>query len=700
MKMISIIRRDVAVNTHSRIKRLSLVVAVLLPLAYGFLYLWAFWDPYENMEDVPVAVVNADIGSEYDGKQQNIGQRITDELEDNKVLDWEFTSQEEAEEGLDSQRYYAIIFIPQSFSSDLTSAGSDSPRQAVISWKTRDSTNFLFTTYFKNVIAALGKKINQGILPEFSQAAEVRIREATGRLDEAADGAQRLSKGIGNAENGSKTLEENIKKAGMGSDEITDGLSKLDSSSYALNDGMRRAEAGSASLSAGLASADSGAKSLGNGLTDLSDGADRLKDGSEQLEDGTRELASGAGNLDSKVKSADEALSPWYPLFGEISKMISTVNSIYPVPVPDYIAAASKQKDALLDGTQKISDGSEKIAEGMSGLDEGIGALDTGIKTAESGADSLSDGIAGLNEGSKELNRGIIDIADGTERYTGGVGSAYAGSKELSSGLSQLADGSSQLTSGLGDTKSGAETLSSGINSGKEEIKQELSDSKIETLMSVINEPIIFKDTSTAKNSTYGAGFAPYFIPLSLWMGALILTLLIPTRDPKLSIAGISRFTATSGKFFLLAIIGMAQALTLSLAILYGLGLEASNPAGFILFCILISLTFISIMQLLSFCFGKIGELIGIILLMIQLTSASGTFPVESAPRFFQVMNPLVPMTYAIRGLRLLILGGDMAIVMKQATILGAFAITFLSAKALATRKTVKTTDIYPLIEL
>ncbi|MFA7171255.1 MAG: YhgE/Pip domain-containing protein, partial [Candidatus Paceibacterota bacterium] len=115
---------------------------------------------------------------------------------------------------------------------------------------------------------------------------------------------------------------------------------------------------------------------------------------------------------------------------------------------------------------------------------------------------------------------------------------------------------------------------------------------------------------------------------------------------------------------------------------------------------ILISLASIAIMQFLSFSLGKVGELIGIIVLMIQLTSASGTFPVQSAPRFFQLCSPFVPMSYAIRGLRIFILGGNMQIARNQVLALSTFVFIFLALKTLSTKRTAKATDIYPLIEL
>jgi|GEM_PF-969561 putative membrane protein len=700
MKITAIIKRDIKTNTRSKIKLLSLIVAMLIPLAYGFLYLWAFWNPYDNMKNVPVAVVNEDKGALYEGEMQNIGEKITDELEKNKVLNWTFTDRQEAENGLDRQKYYAVILIPENFSSNLVSAGSDAPQRAVISWETRDSTNFLFTAYFKNVIAALGKTINVSILPKFSIAAEAKIEEATGKLTQASEGAAALGEGIAALHEGSATMEENLKKAETGSGKLADGLGTLDSKSEELTSGVTEIANGASSLSAGLTSANEGAASLNDGMQKLSEGAGTLKEGSEKMKDGTTALAEGMKELDSKLDAADEKISPFYPILERISDIIVKINDKTPLTLPDYISEAAEQKNALFSGVDQLSEGSDTVAEKMSDLDKGIGTLQSGIDTASSGADSLSDGLATLDEGGKKLSEGTKQAAEGVSQYTAGVNSAYTASQTLNAGIGQLADGSGKLTKGLASAEQGANLLSSSLEAGEKEIKNKLSPDKINTLLSVINEPIGFENISQDTNETYGSGFAPYFIPLSLWMGALILSLLVPARDPKLIISGVSRPAATLGKFFLPAAVGVVQAILLSLAIICGLGLNPRYPLLFILFCIFISLVFNAIMQLLSFAFGKIGELFGILLLMIQLTSASGTFPVESAPRFFQAANPLIPMTYAIRGLRLLILGGNMTIAKEQAGILAIFLFSALALKALASKKTIRATDIYPLIEL
>ncbi|MDD3006670.1 MAG: YhgE/Pip domain-containing protein [Candidatus Pacebacteria bacterium] len=700
MKISAIIKKDLHTDFRDKIKLLTLVVAIFLPLAYGFLYLWAFWNPYENMTDVPVAVVNEDAGAFYEGKQEYYGERIVKNLEDNDVLGWDFVDYDEAQDGLDNQKYYAIVRIPEDFSTALVSGESDTPRQASITWQTHDSTSFLFTTYFKNVIAVLGKNINEEILPEFSQVAQVKLKETNVKLEEASAGASQLAQGLSTLESGSNTIGTNLQKAADGSQNLTTGLKTLDTKSSNLNNGIAQAKEGSTVLETGLKSADVGTKTLTDGLKQLSDGSTELKNGSAQLSDGTTQLAQGADEMSTKVSSVDEMLNPFYPFLNGFSQIIDSNNQKYSLEVPNYIAPAKEQKDQLVSGSRQIATGADTISENMSKLDTGIGSLQQGAQSASDGAATLSDGITQLSSGSSDLSKGLADIQSGSIQYTAGVNSAYNGSKDLTSGLQQLTDGNRQLTDGLASAQEGATTLSLGLDDGVKQMEEDLTPEKIDTLLDIINEPIKVENYSEDANETYGSGFAPYFIPLALWMGALILTLVKPTRDTKLNLSGVSKAEITIAKFIPLALVGVSQAVLLALSIIYGLGLKTKFTIYFILFCILISLASIAIMQFLSFSLGKVGELIGIIVLMIQLTSASGTFPVQSAPRFFQLCSPFVPMSYAIRGLRIFILGGNMQIARNQVLALSTFVFIFLALKTLSTKRTAKATDIYPLIEL
>ena len=59
-----------------------------------------------------------------------------------------------------------------------------------------------------------------------------------------------------------------------------------------------------------------------------------------------------------------------------------------------------------------------------------------------------------------------------------------------------------------------------------------------------------------------------------------------------------------------------------------------------------------SIIQFLIRNFGDIGKFLALIVLVLQLAAAGGTFPIETIDKGFQAISPYLPMTYSIKLLR------------------------------------------------
>lgn len=700
MRILSIIKKDLKATLRNRIKVLCVIVAICMPLIYGFLYLWTSWDPYNSMDKIQVAIVNEDFGAAYKDKQINFGEDIIEVLKSFKVLDWDFVDYHTARKGLDDQKYYAIIRIPEDFSANLTSTSGDNPMQASIEWQTKDSTNYLFTTYFKAAIREMGIRLNTMIVSKFEEEVDEKAGNLLSSLDAASDGAATLANGINTLKDGSATLNENLDKAVSGSDVIKNGLSELDAKYGELHDGIIKTKEGSAVLNTGIGTATSGAQSLDEGLGKLESGANQLKDGTHEADLGSNKLATGTNQMYSELKAADDALSPIYPTISQTGDLIDEVNAHTPIDIPNYATAVIDTKNELMSGQKQINDGAQTLATGMITLDNGANTLATGVSSAKSGSSSLSSGLNQLNDGSKALNDGLSQLYNGSRKVSRGINQAYVGTALLNNGLTQLSSGNKQLTSGLTTAAEGADQLSTKLKDGYTNAQNTLTNEKIEKLLRIINEPVVFKDFSTDAVENYGTGLAPYFIPLALWMGALIGSLLVPIKETRLTLNNVPAWQIGIAKSVMPAIVSIMQVGALLFALLIGLNMKAYSLVPFILFCILIALCFGTIMQFLAFAFGKIGELMGIIVMMLQLTSSSGTFPVEASPRFFQIVYPLSPMTYAIKGLRILILGGSGEIVIIQTLVLLFITVLFLGLRILFTKPTLTGTDLYPLIEL
>jgi putative membrane protein len=196
-----------------------------------------------------------------------------------------------------------------------------------------------------------------------------------------------------------------------------------------------------------------------------------------------------------------------------------------------------------------------------------------------------------------------------------------------------------------------------------------------EAIKKFVSEPLVLSEKKNFPVDNYGTGFAPYFIPLSLWVGALMMFFVVSDKTDSKIKANPAQLVI--GKFLSNCYIGIAQAVIVSIAVL-GLGLRPDSILLYFAFNIFMSITFISIIQCLVFLFGLVGKMVSLILLILQLTSCAGTFPLELVPKFFRVINPCLPFTYCVSALREIIGGIDYSVLSKDFAVLFGFGFAFL----------------------
>lgn len=173
--------------------------------------------------------------------------------------------------------------------------------------------------------------------------------------------------------------------------------------------------------------------------------------------------------------------------------------------------------------------------------------------------------------------------------------------------------------------------------------------------------------------SNYGTGFAPYFLSLGLFVGALLLSIVFPLKEPaSIPKSGMNWFIS---KFSIIGVVGVLQGIVAATVLLLGLGLQVESTFYFYLFTIITSITFVALIQLLVTTLGDPGRFVAIIVLILQLTTSAGTFPLELIPSALQPFNSLLPMTYSVQGFKAVISSGDYSFMWHNAYILLSFAV-------------------------
>lgn len=419
-------------------------------------------------------------------------------------------------------------------------------------------------------------------------------------------------------------------------------------------------------LSSGANTAKLGADQLYEGLTSFQT---QSSQGLSSIKSGVSSLKTGAGKLVNGIADFKTKSSEGYKTLYNGVESIKTGSDQLSAGIKEFQSQSSKGRQSLLTGMNEFADQSKSarksLLSGSEKLSAGSGALFDGLKEYDS---KTSEGVNKLIDGAAELNSGESEALNGVERIRN------EGSSKLVSGLSSFRDGAQTL-------QQGTQTLQQGLKDGYNEINNKLKADSGQ-MSKFLSEPVSLVEKPVNHVPEYGSGFTPYFIPLSLWVGALLMFLFVPMEVNK-------RFkksprSVVFGKFVLLLTIGILQAVISSAVILTALHLQVQNLALFFGFNILLSAAFIAIIQSLIYLLGEdIGKFLALVLLMLQLTSCGGTFPMELVPKFFSVISPFLPMTYGTSGLREIISGIDYSVLGHDVLILTAFIVGFLTLSAI-----------------
>ncbi|MFD3696078.1 YhgE/Pip family protein [Streptomyces sp. NPDC058646] len=682
---------------RGKLPRAALVSLLLLPLLYGALYLWSFWDPYSRLDKVPVALVNADRGTTVDGERIDAGDEITKKLRDSKTFDWREVGAEEAAEGLEDGKYYLTLTMPADFSEKIASSSGEDPTTGALQVRTNDANNYIVGSISRTVFAEVRTAASTNASRGFLDKIFVNFSDLHDKTAEAADGADKLKDGADKAKQGAKDLAAGLDTAKEKTGELNGGLKKLNTASGQLKTGSKSVADGTQALADKVNGAAAKARPFVSDPKNLADTAELVADTAKVVKNHLDTFAQKAPAAATAAKKAASGSDAYY-----------TRHCVTPGAEPHLATCPDlkKIKDDAAEAAELTGDVST-LAQNANG---DVGKLRTQLTDLENKARELvvkAPGLAGDLDAAvsqvNALNTGAHKVATGMAQLHTGLGSATSGSGAIDEGVGKLGDGAHSLDGGMYKLVDGNRDLADGLHEGAGKIPdydQQQRDARTE----VMSDPIRLANQSLHKAPNYGTGFAPYFIPLSLWVGAMVAYMLIAPMNRRALSAGASPWRIALAGWLPVVGIGAAQ-VGLLMAVLHwapGLGLEMSRPALTVAFLVLVSGCFAAIVQWLNAKFGAAGRILVLAFLMLQLTSAGGTYPVQTSPDFFNAVHPYLPMSYVVESLRRLITGGDLGPVWQGCAVLTAFTVGALALTALAARgKQVWTMDrLHPELSL
>ncbi|TMU97585.1 YhgE/Pip domain-containing protein [Streptomyces sp. DASNCL29] len=664
---------------RGRLPRAALAALLLLPLLYGALYLWSFWDPYGKLNKIPVALVNSDTGATVKGKHLTAGDDITDKLLHSETFDWHPTSAAEARKGVANGTYYLSLTVPSDFSRQIASSSGKSPETGALKVRTNDANNYIVgqisRSVFSEVRAAASTKASRG----FYDNIFISFADIHGETEKAAKSADKLGKGIGKAKKGADDLAKGLAKAKEGSRDLKSGLGTL--------------YKGSGTLETGAGGVADGTQSLSDKVNDVAAKVRPfLKEHGKEIGD-ISQLVAGASqkasdNLDTLPEKTSTAATKARKASDDLAADYRTRCGGAVPTDPD--CPALKKSVAAADTAADVAEDVNKLVQDHTGQLDTLGGhlddlhdqalwlarkaphLDTDLDSAVRKINTLNSGARKVAKGAETLHTGLSTAKTGASDLDSGVGKARGGADTLGGGMYRLVDGSGKLSGGLHD---GAGKIP---DYGKQD-----RDARTE----VMSDPVRLVNQALHKAPNYGTGFAPYFIPLSLWVGAMVAYMLIQPLNGRALAAGASSWRIAFAGWLPVAAIGVLQTLALMAVLHWAIGLEMVRAAGTLGFLMLVTACFAAIVQWLNARFGPAGRILVLALLMLQLTSAGGTYPVQTSPRFFNAIHPFLPMTYVVDGLRRLITGGGLGPVWLACGVLLGFTAAALALTAWSARR-------------
>ncbi len=371
----------------------------LIPALYNIIFLSSMWDPYGQLSDLPVAVVNNDKEASYNGNTMAIGKDMVSNLKENKTLDFHFVDEEEGKKGLEDGDYYMVVTLPSDLSEKAASILTDYPEQMQIDYQTSSGHSFIASKMSDSAMTQLKQNVSTNVTETYTKALFNKMVELKDGMSQAASGSEKLTDGANQLVTGSQTLTTN--------------LHSLADSSLTFSNGTEQFTKGLSSYVSGVEQLHLGLGTFNSGLVTYTGAVSQLDSGLGQLASKSPELVRGINQLYTGVESYT----------GGVSQLNAGLNKF-----SSGVSAYTNGVGNLATGANQLSNQSATLRMGVEQLSEGIQQLSSKLDASSEQKDQINQLSSGLNQ----LNQAIqnIDVGD---------------TKQLSSVLSNIVSLSNQM---------------------------------------------------------------------------------------------------------------------------------------------------------------------------------------------------------------------------------------------------------------
>lgn len=679
---------------------LVVVFLIVLPSIYTWFNVIGFWNPYENTGNMRVCVVNEDKSVEDETLGHlDLGAQIIGELENNDQLGWSFVDREEAMREVESGEAYAAIVIPEDFSADMATILSGDFQRPQIEYYVNEKLGPVAPKITDTGATTLDTTVNDAFVSTVSATVastiDEKLAESKGDLETAKGSAvsklEQGSSGVADAREALSNLATSADEAIGKVDLAKQSLSDAKNAAVLLSSGLGQASAITGEVNTGLVTFST---SMG---TVLDHGSTLLSQTSSQTNSAIGQTANG---IVAAAGSVDAALERGQAVVQENAQIIGVLRTLQQ-SLPD--GEGKQAIGNVISDLETKNAQSQQTLDGLATLSSDTSALATSVSDASGSVDTAVQQTLGAVDGYRSTlsTTTIPAISSGL----GDTGTAANGLSTTVSNQVLLIDQTSAVlddlktTLGLSaDALRQTDELLSGLQGDLDTMKTDLaalgtSDAlgdlvgedgiDSEKIADFMLSPTQVETEELYPLNAYGSAMAPLFINLTLWIGVFMLMVIMRIEVDDESVRNLSITQRFFGRWLLLAIMVSLQAIVCCAGCLF-IGVQTTNAPAFFLTAVLCSLAYLSIQYTLSTTLQHVGKALCVILVFVQIPGATGLYPIEMTPSFFQAVYPLFPFTYGIGAMRETISGFYDGAWMHDAGILLLFLVVFLAIGALA----------------
>ena len=660
--IIEIFRKDIKEVFRKTNTWIIIVGLIFLPSMYAWPNILSSWDLYGHTNNIKVAVTSEDEGATVDGKELNLGKSLVEGLKNNKNLDWQFVSnKQEAEDGVRIGNYYASIVVPKNFSQDMTSVSRTEPQRATIEYTVNEKINAISPKITNSGASAIANNISKnfvetanGIIFEKLHEAGIKFEENLPSIEKAKEEIFKLNDNFSTYES---TLSELIGKVEYGYNILNNVQNTLPEIDRVATSSIMIADKAGITINNIQGFNERLLPIINNHLNvveEVSKEANIIAKELQQKPDKTEEIKARQKALDSRLQASTERLQLVKNIFEYFNKLsserlfnnqlervttlsndITTIkevnNNIYN-KMDHYDEIADTVKEEFVNKSSRVNEVSSNM---NSKLNVEVAPLISQVLSkAEINIDKVSGIIAGAQGELPAVERKLSETEVKISSAYGKLLSLQAHIPSAKSKIQRLTDEIKKADSGIDKNQL--------FNLLKVDYKQQAE---------FFANPVKLQENKLYHIENYGSAMTPFYTVLSIWVGSLLMSSLLTTKveDEENKYKPYQKYF---GRGLLFVIISLFQTLIITLGDMYVLGTQATSPFRFVIFALLISLLFSSIIYTVVCILGNVGKAVCIVLLVLQLGSSGGTFPIQMTSEFFQALYPKVPFTYSIGLLR------------------------------------------------